>query len=169
EAVPHDLWPAGDWPPMSVVERLTLLAAQFDLSFRVEGAGQRVRLVKLTPDDVKIERTHTVPNGAAKIAEAWRAACPDAEIRLAGNKITVRGRLEDHEWLTSPGKNKVSTTSTGTTTVGTVAKGKTVYTLTIKNQKVRDVIRSLAERLNLTLEMDETAIRAAGINLEQRI
>ena len=29
--------------------------------------------------------------------------------------------------------------------------------------------RSLAERLNLTLEIDEAAIRAAGINLEQRI
>ncbi len=160
ELVPHDHWPAGDWPAMSFVEQLTLLAAQFDLTFRVAAGGKQVRLVKLTPDDVKIERTHTIAANAQKVAEAWRAACPDAEIRQTGNKISVRGRLEDHEWLTSPTKTKTAATPT---------KGKSIYTYTVKNKELGVVIRHLAEQLNLKLKMDEEMIGAAGIDLKQLV
>ncbi len=163
ELVPHDHWPAGSWPAMSLVERLTLLAVQFDLTFRVEAGGKQLRLVKLSPEDTKLERTHTVSANAQKVAEAWRAACPDAEIRQAGNRITVRGRLEDHEWLANPA-SKTASKSSGATT-----KGRTVHTLTIKNEKLGAVIRALAKHLNLTLKMDEAAIGAAGIDLEGRI
>jgi hypothetical protein len=157
ELVPHDHWPRGEWPTMSLVERLTLLAAQFDLTFHVEAGGKQVRLVRISPDDVKIERTHTVASGAAKVAEAWRAACPDAEIRQTGNRITVRGRLEDHEWLAGSAKAK---------TPATAVKGKTVYTYTVKNKELGVVIRHLAEQLKLKLTMDEEAIAAAGIDLK---
>jgi hypothetical protein len=160
ELVPHDHWPAADWPALSLVERLTLLAAQFDLTFRVEAGGKQVRLVKLSPDDVKLERTHTVAGNAQKVAEAWHAACPDAEIRRAGNRITVRGRLEDHEWLTNPAKTKPRTTP---------VKGKSLYTYTVKNRELGEVIRHLAEQLDLKLKMDEPAIAAAGIDLKRLV
>ena len=160
EHVPHDLWPAGDWPALSVLERLTLLAVQFDLTFRIEGGGKQVRLVKIAPEDTRLLRTHNVTRNAAQVAEAWRKACPDAEIRLSGNQITVRGRLEDHEWFTSPTKAKTTSASTG---------GVSLYTFTVTNQRVDIVIRTIAERLNLTLKMDEEAIAAAGIDLSQRV
>jgi hypothetical protein len=52
EAVPHDLWPAADLPPLSLAEQLTLLLAGFDLTFEVSGDGRELRLVPL-PIDVE--------------------------------------------------------------------------------------------------------------------
>ena len=40
EQVPHDLWAAADLPPISLVARLTLIAVQFDLTFKVAGEPQ---------------------------------------------------------------------------------------------------------------------------------
>lgn len=45
ERVPHDLWAAADLPPLSLVDRLTLIATQFDLSLTVTAEGRGVKLV----------------------------------------------------------------------------------------------------------------------------
>jgi hypothetical protein len=45
ERVPHDLWAAADLPPMSLVDRITLVAAQFDLTFSIAPDGRTLRLV----------------------------------------------------------------------------------------------------------------------------
>ena len=47
EAVPHDLWPAADFPPLSLAEQLTLLLAGFDLTFEAAADGKQMRLVPL--------------------------------------------------------------------------------------------------------------------------
>ena len=41
DKIPHDLWPAADLPPLSWIDRLTLIAAQFDLSFELDKAGRK--------------------------------------------------------------------------------------------------------------------------------
>jgi hypothetical protein len=45
ENVPHDLWAAADLPPLSLIDRLTLIAIQFDLSFKVADGGRRLEVV----------------------------------------------------------------------------------------------------------------------------
>ncbi len=45
DRVPHDLWAAADLPPLSLVDRLTLIASQYDLEFRVLDGGARLQLV----------------------------------------------------------------------------------------------------------------------------
>ena len=47
DKVPHDLWAAADLPPISLVDRLTLIAIQFDLTFAVADGGRRLKLVTL--------------------------------------------------------------------------------------------------------------------------
>ncbi|MCE5266534.1 MAG: STN domain-containing protein [Planctomycetaceae bacterium] len=47
DKVPHDLWAAAQLPALSLTDRLTLLAIQFDLSFRVVGNGSRLELVSV--------------------------------------------------------------------------------------------------------------------------
>jgi hypothetical protein len=47
EAIPHDLWAGAELPPLGIVERLTLVAGQFDLTFVVEENGAQVRLVPI--------------------------------------------------------------------------------------------------------------------------
>lgn len=51
--VPHDLWAAADLAPLPWVDRLTLLAIQFDLTFEIAPGGRRVELVPL-PDDLPL-------------------------------------------------------------------------------------------------------------------
>lgn len=45
DRVPHDLWAAADLPPLSLVDRLSLIAIQFDLTFKVTADGARIELV----------------------------------------------------------------------------------------------------------------------------
>lgn len=45
DRIPHDLWAGAELPPVSLVERLTLLAIQFDLTFTVSPDGKTVTLV----------------------------------------------------------------------------------------------------------------------------
>lgn len=52
EQVPHDLWAAADLPPMSLVDRLTLIAVQFDLTFKIQSGGARMELVPM-PENVR--------------------------------------------------------------------------------------------------------------------
>jgi hypothetical protein len=47
ERVPHDLWAAADLPPISLVDRLTLIAFQFDLTFEIADGGRQLKLVSL--------------------------------------------------------------------------------------------------------------------------
>ena len=48
DRVPHDLWAAADLPPISLAGRLTLIAFQFDLTFKISADGVRLELVPLS-------------------------------------------------------------------------------------------------------------------------
>jgi hypothetical protein len=50
--VPHDLWAAADLPPLSLVERLTLITAQFELTCKIAAGGARLDLVP-APNDLR--------------------------------------------------------------------------------------------------------------------
>ena len=49
EEVPHDLWPAAELPPMSLVDRLVLIAIQFDLDVDLAERGAVVELNPRSP------------------------------------------------------------------------------------------------------------------------
>ncbi len=53
ERMPHDLWAAADLPPLSLVDRLTLVAAQFDLTFKIAADGTRLELASI-PDNLPL-------------------------------------------------------------------------------------------------------------------
>ena len=71
DLVPHDLWAAADLPPLSLTDRLTLMAVQFDLTFDVQSAGAGLRLAPL-PRRVALTRNY--PGGADPAATARRLA-----------------------------------------------------------------------------------------------
>lgn len=51
ESVPHDLWAAADLPALSLSDRLTLIAVQFDLAVRLSEDGKRILLSPM-PDNI---------------------------------------------------------------------------------------------------------------------
>jgi hypothetical protein len=165
ERVPHDLWAAADLPPLSLVDRLTLIAAQFDLTFQAAPDGKSLALLPL-PDDVAIERSYDGGRQPQAVAEQYAALAPGAQIRVVGDKVFVKGLLEEHEQITAsrkpakrPGGRQPSQDA-GTTHIDK---------MTVKEAPVGQVLQELAGKLNLDLKIDHQALQAAGISLEKRV
>ena len=76
ERLPHDLWAAADLPPLSLAERLTLIAAQFDLTFQIAVGGTRLNLAPvpdglpaLPADRPAISAGHAATKPAASVEQ----------------------------------------------------------------------------------------------------
>src|SRR4051794_23782081 len=66
DRVGHDLWRGADLPPLSWLDRLTLVLAEFDLTFKIERGGAEIEIIKL-PAQVAITRGFAAPRDAAKL------------------------------------------------------------------------------------------------------
>lgn len=146
EHVPHDLWPAGDLPALPWVDRLSLILAGFDMTYRFSADGAQLRLEPM-PDSVVLERSHPVRPEARQLISKLGELFPNTTIRAAGTQIQVSGSLEDHEaidrlLLGQPIKRP----STGSVT--------TRYTLTVENQPLGGIVKALAQQLELEATFD---------------
>ncbi|MEX2138490.1 MAG: STN domain-containing protein [Pirellulales bacterium] len=157
--VPHDLWPAGELPPVELAERVSLIVAQFDLTFQVSPDGRMVRLMPM-PARAVLEKSYPVATPAAAISRL-KDVLKSSELTASDRKIIVRGPAEEHEMVATllSGK-KVRRT--------TVAQGKTVYQLNIV-MPVGRLLRELGPKLNLDIEIDEPAIQRAGLSLDKDV
>jgi len=160
-AIPHDLWPAADLPPLAWVDRLSLLAAEFGLTFEFEPSGNALRLVPI-PDKVSIRRSYRTGGRSQELAQRWREQLPQAAVRAEGDQVTVEGRLEDLEFAARSLDNKPDKQTT-------VASRKQVYELSIEKLPLRSVLKYLEKNLNLEIEYDQPAIDRADISLDQLV
>jgi hypothetical protein len=120
--IPHDLWPAGALPSLTLVEQLTVMLAGFDLTFNVRTDAKVLELVPLETAD------STVSDDAVD---------------------------EESEPATDTAPAAVDT--------------RQVYSLRVVEKPVGPVLQELGRRLNLRIEFDEPAIRAAGLSLDKRV
>jgi hypothetical protein len=159
--LPHDLWAAGDLPALSLPERLTLLLAQFDLTFEIAADGRSVSLTPM-PADPKIERNYTVPAAGQDIANRLRenGLLTSAEITQTGAKLLVRARQEDHDVI----KELLSGRQAKRSTI----KEKQVYTLRVI-LTVDKLLDALAKRLEMEFKIDREAISARGLSLDKEV
>ena len=164
DRIPHDLWAAGDLPALTFIDRLTLLAAQFDLTFEIGEDGTSVKLVDM-PETAELSRSYPLRGAQAartgEIVSKLTRALPEAQIEANSGKLAVRGRAEDQDFVQSflsgePAK-KV-----------TVTDGKKVYRLTIV-MAVGPLIKKLGEQMKLDVRIDEPAITAAGLSLDTKV
>jgi len=89
ERIPHDLWAAADLPPLSLADRLTLIAVQFDLTFKVADGGARLELVPL-PENAP-ESTAAERRVAAAAPQEKPTSKPPADLeRLRIDRLVVR-------------------------------------------------------------------------------
>lgn len=162
EQIPHDLWAGASLPPLTLVERLTLIAIQFDLTFRIGADGRSVVLVPVPPD-VAIERRY--PGGAdpQRLAAQWSELLPGREIRVVGHEILVRGLVEDHERIGAVPK-RVERHSPQR---GSPGRSLTRFTVSHAQGPLDQLLDELARKLQLEVEIDREALRAAGISPTQ--
>jgi hypothetical protein len=162
--LPHDLWAAGELPDANFTDRLTLIAAQFGMTFEIAQGGESVRLVKM-PDRPSIERNYSLrgiqPPDVAKLLATLKKSLPAATVDAGGGKLVVQGLAEDQDFvesLLSGGKAKTTT----------VTPGKKVYQFSTV-MAVGPLIKGLGSKLGLTVTIDQAAIDAAGLSLKTEV
>jgi hypothetical protein len=168
EQVPHDLWEAGELPPMSLAERLTLILHQFDLTFRVAADACRVAVVPL-PQDVAIVRDYPGGSKPEMLAQKWRNAYPDCEFRIAGNRIHVRGLVEDLEAIETTGASGGRQTGKPRGNGKPEPPSEQVFTANVPDRPLGAVLAHFAKQLGLELQIDQASLQSAGVSLEQSI
>ena len=161
DEVPHDLWAAADLPPLPLVDRLTLIAVQFDLTFQIADDAKAVALVPV-PDEVAIDRSYPGGRQPEQLASRWAGLAPNSRIRVVGSRIHVRGLLEDHERITAPGRTPGRPSSRP-------GQGETRFTVREAKGPLGEVLRQLAARLQVELKIDHEALRRSGISLQQQV
>ncbi|MCC6126558.1 MAG: hypothetical protein IT426_16480 [Pirellulales bacterium] len=164
ERIPYDLWAAADLPPMTLVERLSLVAFQYDLTFSYSANGRRIELVPLPPD-VRLPRSYPGGKKPEETAKRFAELAPQAEIEVAGDAVLVKAMLEDHERLEAPPP------PAGGATAKNAAPdfSRKRFDLSVIEKPIGPVLKQLAEHLGLQLQMDESAIERAGVSLDQRV
>jgi hypothetical protein len=164
EQVPHDLWAAADLPPLSLSVRLTLVAVQFDLTFRIVPETKTIDLVPL-PDEVALVRSYDGGREPHAVAKRYAALVPHAQIKVVGDKVWVKGLLEEHEQIAAP---RLPAKRPATSPAGQRGEVR-IFEFSVQEAPAERVLQEVAKQLNLELKIDREALRAAGVSLERRI
>jgi hypothetical protein len=162
QRVPHDLWSGADLPPLGMAERLTLVLAQFDYTFRLDASAAIVQIEPM-PEEVWLERTYAGGGKATELAEKL-AALPGVTARVSDGKVVVRGLAEQHEQIVSG-----TVRAPQAAPVGEESLERKTFTLTATNQPVKTILESLQRQLGLELKIDAAAVRRAGRSLDMLV
>lgn len=165
QRVPHDLWAAADLPTLSWVDRVTLIAIQFDLTFRVAADGRKIELTAV-PENVSMVRSYPAGVNPVGMVAKFTSRAPDAQVKIVGDRVFVRGLLEDHERIALPTTARAD--SPGKPPAPGGAK-IVISRFAVQEKPVGKVLEQLAARLKFELRMDRQALQEAGISLDQRV
>ncbi len=167
ETCPHDLWPAVSLPPLSAVEQLSIVCAGFDLTFRFDPSGKFLQLGP-RPENPFVDRTYQLKD--RETIYSWARVAAEAQIKRSGNRVVVRGRIEDHQRIAALRRGErvaVSDPSRKKQTSGDTTNKK-LYSGKI-TARIGPLLQTLASQNNLQLQLDQAAIDEAGIDMQQII
>lgn len=158
DALVHDLWAANDWPPMSLLERLSLCLIQFDLTWQWQDEGQTIKLVPL-PQEVAITKHYTVADPVqftAKLKEFELTS----QVEVAGKVVKLTGPAEDQQIAADLVAGKARKV--------VVKPGTQVFTLTAR-QPIKNILQVVAKTLEMTLEIDDAALQKQNLSVDREI
>lgn len=172
DKVPHDVWDSRELPELDLIDRLTIVLSNFDLTVRWIEAGKSLEIVPL-PERVRLTQTYTIPaNRRAQSAEL-ESLFPGGAISVSGARVEVDGLWHVHRavqvWLAG---ESVSSRNSNRPMTG----NESLLTLNAESAKLSDVVALLEERLELTFEWSEAAsakreervpLRVTDVTLEQ--
>lgn len=144
EAVPHDLWPAVDLPPLELADQLTLLLVGFDLTFELSSDGTRIRLVPL-PADTQYEQAYMPRGDAAQTAAALKRDFPGIAVRREGSRLIVRAGPQEHDRIAERLADGAGERPRGN------PNSNVNYTMTVMNESAGAVVSTVAKRLGKRL------------------
>lgn len=165
DRLPHDLWPAGSWPPLALVDRLTLLGIGFDLSYEITSEGE-LRWQDRAP---RPQWLAEYPAGADPETRlrAWSTLAPEATIERRGERLRVAALIEVHERLLAaeaPARRRPAGVTPPRPTAPTER-----YSLRVRQARVSELLPALARRLGLEPGWQAGELEGAGIDLARRV
>lgn len=162
DLLPHDLLATCELPPLPLFERLSLLLAQFGLTFSYADSGRAVTLVEM-PSACRIERRYPGGKSPRTVASDFQSRALDADVRVERNQVVVLARVEDHEILSGKPSRRPKPKA------GDDIEKLRIDRLALVRLPLGGVLENLAKRLRLDLRMDRAAIEGAGVKLDQLI
>lgn len=167
EQLPHDLWAGASLPQVSAIEGLSLVLVQFGSTFEFLADRPAIRIVDI-PDRVSLERMVLIPARFANQIPAIREQFADVEFDQSGNKLTVRGTVEElsaiADWL------RTGSQKSGSRPANANAKplNQRTFTLVLKNTPMREVIKAFTAN-GVRFRLDERQFADAEISLDQKV
>ena len=165
QLIPHDLWGAMTLPDVSVIEALSVVLIQFDLSFRWDKEGNEIELIPV-PSVVQLERTYPAKKKPDEILSSIRQHFPNLAAEVSKNEIVARGSLEDHEEIAAllRGDRRKSPIKVE----APVPLSRQIFSLKAQQLPVISLMKKLEESA-ITFSYDPDELKTAGIDLETRI
>lgn len=164
QPLPHDLWHAARLPQVDTVTALTVVLAQFDLSFEWTHDGNAIRVVPM-PGQVAIEANVSVNRElkANEIVAQARQRFPKAELKRSGRRIKVTARVEVIEIIKriASGQDK----AVGPVPVPMDQRLYSGLSVTAPAIKVIEALRGQGN----VVEWDAKAFETAGIDLNKPV
>ena len=165
QIIPHDLWAGLVLPDITIVEAISVILIQFDLTFRWIEKGEAIELIPV-PDVVVLERKHHPKQKPAEVIEQIRDRFPQLEAEVWKTEISVKGLLEEHEavaaFLRGEGVNspvKIEMPQ---------PLQKQLFTLKAERVPLSALIKKLEESA-VSFDYDPDELKAAGVDLEQKV
>lgn len=148
--VKHDLWAAGDLPPLKTTEYLTLILAGYGATYRYDKTDDGIKLQLIPiPEELTLTKTHRYSGNHADAIAKINELFPDANVKSDGKRaIEVTASQQVQEEVA-----KLLRGQTARNTV--VTPGNKVFTLTIADQPLGPIVQVLAPKLGLVAELPE--------------
>jgi hypothetical protein len=167
DQIPHDLWAGATLPEVTAVEALSLVLNQFDLTFEWVPRESSVRLVRV-PDRVAIERTYTLRNKSApQTLRTLQSEIEGLDAETQGNKLVVRGTLEQHEAVSAVIRGSKGSGSSKSKQLP-VQVEKHSFELQAGGVSLQELFEELKKQ-GLPIEYSAVELRAAGIDLDRKV
>jgi hypothetical protein len=141
DAVPFDLWPAVNLPPLPWVDRVTLVLIGFGLTFEIDERATSARVIP-APAAPQLENRYSPRGGATELAAQLRRVMPEAQIRVDKDQLIVAARQEDHDKI-----QRLLTGQSVKTTQPSKSGGEKLYSLKVPNQPAGSVIQAVAKSI----------------------
>ena len=151
DALSHDLWNARSLPPLSLVDKVVLLLAGYELTCEISPNGQSCRIVPIKRP-VVITKSYEAGRHTRELLAEFNKN-PTVSINRKGGEVAITGRWEDHE--------RVAAILKGTSRENqrqrqpTVREDQKVFSLRLENQPVGKVIDQLANQLGLSVSWSQ--------------
>ncbi len=195
EKVPADLWYRADLPPLTLPLRLTLVLAQFDLTYEPAADGASIRLVAV-PEKPTIEQRYAANTLTPALSQGEREKSGSNAPLTQGEKEKIAGLQElaakvqqtlgkqlspDAEISVDGAKLLVRGREEDQLAVRELLSGKTVHRTAVTEGQdvytlepgvevpVRKLLDALGPRLGMEIHVDEPAIKSAGLSLDKAV